>query len=82
MFRKILKKVDIIKCLFIIFYVFSFYLIFKIDSKLENNEYQNEKEKHICTTFVKYDKHYMVTPMTWDYKECLKCIECGKNYDE
>lgn len=41
-----------------------------------------EEVKHECTTFVKYQEHYMITSMTWHYRNSFKCIECGKDYKD
>ena len=46
-------------------------------------EHEPEPEnKHECTTFVKYNEHYMVSPLMWNYRESFKCIECEKDYKE
>lgn len=45
----------------------------------ENEELEN---KHECTTYVKYQEHYQITPMTWYYRESFKCIECGKDWKD
>lgn len=38
------------------------------------------KNKHECTTYIKYQEHYQITPMTWYYRDSFKCIECGKDW--
>lgn len=45
----------------------------------ENEELEN---KHECTTYVKYQEHYQITPMTWYYRDSFKCIECGKDWKD
>ena len=45
----------------------------------ENEELEN---KHECTTYVKYQEHYQITPMTWYYRDNFKCIECGKDWKD
>lgn len=47
--------------------------------ELENEELEN---KHECTTYVKYQEHYQITPMTWYYRDSFKCIECGKDWKD
>ena len=47
--------------------------------KPENEELEN---KHECTTYVKYQEHYQITPMTWYYRDSFKCIECGKDWKD
>lgn len=44
-------------------------------------ETENESE-HVCTTYVRYEEHYMITPMTWGYRDSFKCTECGKDYKD
>jgi hypothetical protein len=44
------------------------------------NEQEEQKNKHECTTFVKYKEHYRITPLTWYYRNSFKCIECGKDW--
>lgn len=43
---------------------------------------EDEPEEHQCTTFIKYNEHYMVSPLMWNYRESFKCVECGKDYKE
>ena len=45
----------------------------------ENEELEN---KHECTTYIKYQEHYQITPMTWYYRDSFKCIECGKDWKD
>lgn len=45
----------------------------------ENGELEN---KHECTTYIKYQEHYQITPMTWYYRDSFKCIECGKDWKD
>ena len=47
-------------------------------------EPNNEKleNQHECTTYIKYQEHYQVTPMTWYYRDSFKCIECGKDWKD
>lgn len=45
----------------------------------ENEELEN---KHECTTYVKYQEHYQITPMTWYYRDSFKCIECRKDWKD
>lgn len=45
----------------------------------ENEELAN---KHECTTYIKYQEHYQITPMTWYYRDSFKCIECGKDWKD
>ena len=47
--------------------------------KPENEELEN---KHECTTYIKYQEHYQITPMTWYYRDSFKCIECGKDWKD
>ena len=47
--------------------------------ELENEELKN---KHECTTYIKYQEHYQITPMTWYYRDSFKCIECGKDWKD
>lgn len=44
-----------------------------------NEELEN---KHECTTYIKYQEHYQITPMTWYYRDSFKCIECGKDWKD
>lgn len=45
----------------------------------KNEELEN---KHECTTYIKYQEHYQITPMTWYYRDSFKCIECGKDWKD
>ena len=45
----------------------------------ENEELKN---KHECTTYIKYQEHYQITLMTWYYRDSFKCIECGKDWKD
>ncbi len=45
----------------------------------ENEELEN---KHECTTYIKYQEHYQITPMTWYYRDSFKCVECGKDWKD
>lgn len=47
-----------------------------------SNIITNNEPVHKCTMFVKYDKQYMITPLTWGYRESFKCIECNKDYKD
>ena len=40
------------------------------------------EHKHECTTYIKYQEHYQITPMTWYYRDSFKCIECGKDWKD
>lgn len=40
------------------------------------------KNEHKCTTFVKYQEHYQITPTTWNYRDSFKCVECGKDWKD
>ena len=40
------------------------------------------ESKHECTTYIKYQEHYQITPMTWYYRDSFKCIECGKDWKD
>ena len=44
----------------------------------------NEKleHKHECTTYINYQEHYQITPITWYYRDSFKCIECGKDWKD
>lgn len=43
---------------------------------------KNDEKQHECITFIQYQEHYMITPMTWYYRDSFKCIECGKDYKD
>ena len=45
----------------------------------ENEELEN---KHECTTYIKYQEHYQITPMTWYYRDSFKCVKCGKDWKD
>ena len=45
----------------------------------KNEELEN---KHECTTYIKYQEHYQITPMTWYYRDSFNCIECGKEWKD
>ena len=49
---------------------------------LDDDSVQSNEPIHQCTTFIKYQEHYMITPMTWGYRESFKCVECGKDYKD
>lgn len=59
-------------------------LLFFIMVMLVVLEPENEKleNKHECTTYIKYQEHYQITPMTWYYRDSFKCIECGKDWKD
>lgn len=42
----------------------------------------NEKEKHECVNFIKYNERYQVTPLSWWFRESFKCVDCGKDYKD
>ena len=47
-------------------------------------EPNNEKleNKHECTTYIKYQEHYQITSVTWNYRDSFKCVECGKDWKD
>jgi hypothetical protein len=59
-------------------------LLFFMMAILAAFEPNNEKleNQHECTTYIKYQEHYQVTPMTWYYRDSFKCIECGKDWKD
>lgn len=40
------------------------------------------KNEHKCTTFVKYQEHYQITSVNWNYRDSFKCVECGKDWKD
>lgn len=64
------------KIFIILFYAIAIYL-FLIIPDVEKTE-----NEHVCTTYVRCEEHYMITPMTWSYRDSFKCTECGKDYKE
>ena len=59
-------------------------LLFFMMATLAAFEPKNEEleNKHECTTYIKYQEHYQITPMTWYYRDSFKCIECGKDWKD
>lgn len=71
-------KENLIDYIIIAFIFLSIIFLCWLDYKFPTVE--SEEKQHECTTFIKYQEHYMITPMTWGYRDSFKCIECGKNY--
>lgn len=43
---------------------------------------EEKEDKHECTTFIKYNEHYQITPLSWGYRDSFKCVKCRKDYKD
>ena len=73
-------KEKLIEYIIIVFIFISVIFLCWLDYKFPTVE--SEEKQHECITFIKYKEHYMITPMTWHYRNSFKCIECGKDYKD
>ena len=67
----------IIIWIFVIFVFIGSLILGLLEPALDEPE-----NEHQCTTFVKYQEHYQITPMTWYYRDSFKCVECGKDWKD
>lgn len=64
------------KAFIALLYAIAIYLILIIPDT------EKVESEHICSNYIKYSEHYMITPMSWGYRDSFKCTECGKDYKD
>ena len=80
MLEKNIKKEEVVVYIMIVFVTILIIFLCCLDILFPTAN--TKREYHECVNFVKYQEHYQITPLSWNYRDSFKCIECGKDYKD